>query len=478
MVALRPYQRRFLAAVENPKYDTVALSGPRGLSKTFLGGRVLARCLTPGDPLHQPGKEYILGAASLEQARLTYAFVRDALEPTGAYRWIDSTTRLGATHVATNTKLRAISSNAKTSFGLVNVPIVVIDEPGALEIVGGEMLADSLFTAQGKPGSELKLILLGTLAPMATQAGHWWFDLVNGGTTGSVYVDHFRGDLETWDNWNTIRKANPLTAVSPEFRKKLLAERDAARADSRLKARFLSYRLNIPTADESTMLLTVGDWERVCKRPVTDPQGQPIFAVDLGGGRAWSTAVAMWAGGRVECLAVAPGIPDIAAQEKRDRQPSGTYAKLLETGRLRVADGLRVQPPGELLAAAYGEWGRPACIVADRFRVAELTDVADGVPVVERVTRWSEAAADIRATRKMAMDGPLNVAHSSRALLAASLSVAIVQNDSSGNFRLIKKTRDNSARDDVAAALVLGCGLMERNPPRAPAKVYRGLVPL
>ena len=36
----------------------------------------------------------------------------------------------------------------------------------------------------------------------------------------------------------------------------MLEERDAARADSRLKARFLSYRLNQPSADESAVLLT------------------------------------------------------------------------------------------------------------------------------------------------------------------------------------------------------------------------------
>ena len=92
------------------------LSGPRRLGKTFLAGHVLARAMTPGDKLHQPGKEYILGAASLEQARMTYAFIRAELEPRGGYRWIDSTTRLGATHVASNTKLRAISSNAKNIF--------------------------------------------------------------------------------------------------------------------------------------------------------------------------------------------------------------------------------------------------------------------------------------------------------------------------------------------------------------------------
>ena len=36
---LRPFQRRFIKAVESSSYDTVALSGPRGLGKTFLAGR-------------------------------------------------------------------------------------------------------------------------------------------------------------------------------------------------------------------------------------------------------------------------------------------------------------------------------------------------------------------------------------------------------------------------------------------------------
>ena len=286
---------------ENPQYDTVAISGPRTLGKTFIAAHVLTRCMTPGDSLHQPGKEYILGAASLEQARLTYSFIREALEPTGEYRWIDSTTRLGATHKASNTKLRAISSNAKTSFGLVNVPIVVIDEPGALEIVGGQMLSDSLFTAQGKVGSRLKLILAGTLGPMATSAGHWWWDLVADGTTGRTHVQLYQGALDTWDRWATIRKANPLIGLDAHTRKVILEERDSARGDSRLKARFLTYRLNRPSGDESEVLLTVQDWERVISRAVPERQGQPIVGVDLGGGRAWSAAVAVWGNGRVEC---------------------------------------------------------------------------------------------------------------------------------------------------------------------------------
>ena len=64
----KPFQERFFRAVENPQFKTVVLSGPRSLGKTYIAAKVLERCMTPGDVLHESGKEYILGAASLEQA--------------------------------------------------------------------------------------------------------------------------------------------------------------------------------------------------------------------------------------------------------------------------------------------------------------------------------------------------------------------------------------------------------------------------
>ena len=83
---------------------------------------------------------------------------------------------------------------------------------------------------------------IGTLAP--AESG-WWHDLIDGGSYGGVYVQSLQGELEKWDKWPEIRRCNPLSTISAEFRKTLLAERDAARRDPRLKARFLSYRLNL-----------------------------------------------------------------------------------------------------------------------------------------------------------------------------------------------------------------------------------------
>ena len=402
---------------------------------------------------------------------MTYQFVRLAFGDDPDYRWIDSTTRLGATHKPSNTKLRAISSNGKTAFGLVNVPLLVIDEPGGLEISGGQMLADAVFTAQGKVGSRLKVVMIGTLGPMATYAGHWWFDLVAAGTTGGVYVQKFAGDLDSWDNWHTIRKANPLVNIDAVFRKKLLSERDLARKDSRHKARFLTYRLNIPSGDEVRKLLTVDDYRLALARPVGAREGRPVVGADMGAGRAWSAATAIYPSGRVECIAVGPGIPSIDDCERRDLVPRGTYRRLVDSGRLLIADGLRVQPAAMLADAIRSEWGTPAQVLIDRFRFNELLDVGRGLPIEARVTRWSESSSDIRSLRRMAADGPLSIDPASRLLLETSLTATDVETDTSGNHRLIKKGSANTGRDDTSAALVLAAGGWDREMSRVKPRV-------
>ena len=214
---------------------------------------------------------------------------------------------------------------------------MIWDEPGAAEVNAGELLYDAVMTSQGKPGSPLTVLFAGTLAPALSG---WWHDLVKAGTHGNIYVQSVHGDVERWDDWREIQRCNPLARVDKKFREKLLQERNEARRDSRLKSRFLSYRLNTPTADEAHVLLTVTDWRMVCSREPGAPDGRPIVACDFGGGRAWSAAVAGWRSGRIEAVAVAPGTPSLAEQEKRDRVPAGTYTKLADAGVL-YTDGDR-----------------------------------------------------------------------------------------------------------------------------------------
>ena len=438
---LRGFQKRFLRGALAPKTDVAALSIPRGNGKTFLAAHILEHCLTPGDPLHVPGAEYLLCAASIEQARLCFRFIRAEIEGDPEYSILDSGTRLGITHKPSNTKLRVLSSNGKTAMGIVNCPILVADEPGSWEVVGGTLMYDAIVTALGKPGSPMRAIFIGTLAP---SFDGWWANLVSDGTGETTYVQALQGDKAKWDTWGEIKRCNPLTAIAPAFRKRLLVERDEARLDSRLLARFKSYRLNLPSGDESEVLLTASDWETIESRPVPERVGKPIVGVDLGGGRAWSSAVAVYPNGRCEARAIAPGIPDIAEQERRDRVPPGQYATLYDRGQLEIAEGLRVQPPKMLWDMIQAAWGKPRLIVCDRYRLPELQDATQGgVRLEPRVSRWSEAAFDIRSLRKFAKDGPLAVDEDSRLLLATSLSKATVKNDDQGVAPRSAKRRDN-----------------------------------
>ena len=471
-----PFQRRFLSAVDDPRYRTVAASWPRGCGKTTIAGHVVARALTPGDPLYVAGGEVVLFAGSIEQCRLTYRQALGFLESRlDEYRMVDSATRVAITRKDCRTRLKAVGSNPKTSLGLVGTPLAIIDEPAALHTVGGTALWDAVRTAQGKPGSPLKAILTGTLSP--ADPGSWWPVLVENGTRGSTWVGLLQGRADRWRHWREILRVNPLARDFPDTAAVLREERDAAMADSRLAGAFKSFRLNRPAGDESTMLLNVADWERATARPVPEREGPAVVGIDLGAGRAWSAATAIWRSGRVEALAVAPGIPTLEAQEKRDRVPWGTYRRLALRGALRVAEGLRVQPPAELWRAVTAAWGRPARVVCDRFRLNDLVDaIGPGVEIIPRVSRWSESSEDIRALRKMTADGPLAVAKDSRALLTASLGVAMVAVDDAGNVRMRKRGTNNQARDDVAAALVLAAGSWKRSPPVARRRLRSAIV--
>ena len=270
MDALRPFQNRFIGHALASGVDTAVLSLPRGNGKSWLAGYLATRVLSPEDELFQPGTESVLGAGSIEQARIVYRFVRDELEPSGEYRFADSAQRIGITHKDSHTRLRIISSSGKTAMGIVGCPLAILDEPGSWETTGGQLMYDAIQTAMGKPNSPLKAVYIGTVAP--AHRG-WWPELVERGSHGSVYVQALRGSPERWDDWREIKRCNPLTAISPEFRAKLREERDEARKDSRLRARFLSYRMNRPTADESTVLLTTEDWKLMLPRPVPERKG-------------------------------------------------------------------------------------------------------------------------------------------------------------------------------------------------------------
>ena len=75
------------------------------------------------------------------------------------------------------------------------------------ETNAGELMFHAVRTAQGKPDSPLRAILIGTLAP-ATSG--WWPDLIAAGSTGSTYVMALQARLARWDQDAEIARVNPL----------------------------------------------------------------------------------------------------------------------------------------------------------------------------------------------------------------------------------------------------------------------------
>ena len=457
---LFPFQQKIWRDIWDDQIDTVAISMPRGNGKSWLMARAIRELIDTESDRFEDNKDVVLLAASIRQAKTVFKYLRNWLEHTGKYSWMDAANRCGVKVKGRNVEVMVISSNAKGAFGLVNTSYVFADECGAWEIVGGKLMHSALVTAQGKMGSPLKAVFASTLAPGPTNG--WWHQMIEGGNTIDTRVHYWRGDLDTWDNYHTIRKANPLIHYDARFRKKLLIERNKGRLNADAKSDFLSYRLNILNQSESESLLAPDIWKLALNRPVLEREGKPIVGADLGAGRAWSAAVAMWPNGRTEAFAVAPGIPDLTKQERRDLVPSGTYTRLADAGLLHVATGKRVQPVQDFVEMIEAKWPDTELIISDRFRASELEDCTR-FPVEQRVWQWMQASQDVRALRKSCADGPLNIEHDCRGLIAASLMAAKVENDTSGNTRLIKRGSNNTGRDDVAHALTLAAGAVERN---------------
>ena len=462
---LRPFQRRFLGDVFAPGVRSACYSLPRGNGKSSLVARLAARTLRPDDDLHVAGVENHIVAASIGQARRTvFRLLREELdEDETRFKFAESPQACHAINRATKARVSVLASGAAHAQGLVRCRWIWADEPGSWAATGGANMWDAIRTAMGKPGVPLRAVLIGTLAPALDG---WWHDLIGKGSRRSTRVHVLKGDPKRWGDWPNIRACNPLMSTFSESRDTLLEERDDARGDSRLRAAFQSYRLNVPSLDETAVLLTVADWELATAREVQPREGRPIVGIDLGRNRSWSAGVALWPStGRVEAVAVAPGLPGIEGQEKRDGVKSGAYRKLADAGLLTLTEGLRVVPPDALLDRIR-PWN-PSVIVCDRFRLDELRDTSPPCRVVPRVTRYSEAAQDIRALRRAAKDGPMNVAPESRPLVEASLAVARVKHDDGGSFRLQKDGTHNKSRDDVAAALLLAAGAAARMPKRS-----------
>ena len=245
------FQRRFIQRAMAPQIRTAALSIPRGNGKSWLAARILTHELRK----RIKNVEYDLCATSIEQARAVFGFVQGWLGETdlwGRWTFTDSTTRLGARfdhkrggRLVGTTKFKILSSNAKTAMGIVRCPLIVADEPASWEVIGGRKMHDAIQTAQGKPGSPLRVIYIGT---QELTAG-WWAELLEHGSHGSTYVQTLKANKKKWDHVKEVRRVNPLKWWDPVSRASAVrGPGTLPKKSERLKARFMTLRVESPHA--------------------------------------------------------------------------------------------------------------------------------------------------------------------------------------------------------------------------------------
>ena len=458
---LLPFQSAFVAAVcrENRPPAIAAASWPRGSGKSWLCGNLVARSLTPGDPLHEPGVENVLVASSRPQASIVLDFARESLGESSAHRWRKD----GAIHIESRARVRVISSDAKRALGLgANVRLIVADEPGSWPVTAGLRLWNAICTSTGK--RKTTVIAIGTLAPAPlTGPGSFWPDLIKQGSGEGRHVALLQADPAKWRDFDEVLRVNPVAAINPYLRQTLEREHKVALKSERAARTFRNFRLNLPGDPiESQPLITVAEFERCCARPVPPAEGRPIVGIDLGGNRSWSAAAAIFPTGRIESWALAPGDTSLASQEHEDHVVDGAYGDLVKSGGLSVDAG-RAVPSVELLLSRIWAW-KPAALVSDSYRSPELHQVVSGrVRVIEKARGGGESTSNVMALRSLLLDSNAGVVAESRALLAAAFAQTnlVISND--GLTKVVKLDQRRS-RDDAAQSLLLAAGERARRP--------------
>ena len=113
---LQPFQKRFIKQARNPAVLTCAYTLPRANGKSWLAAYIAAQELQR----ISRHEEIALCAASIEQGRIVFRFIRQMLGDDG-WRYLDSATRCAITR-SDGARLRVIGSNGKTAMGLVDTP--------------------------------------------------------------------------------------------------------------------------------------------------------------------------------------------------------------------------------------------------------------------------------------------------------------------------------------------------------------------
>ena len=449
------WQRRFLAGAFRVSGDA-ALSVARGNGKSALVAAVACGVVDPAGPLTGRRREVVVVASAFGQARIVFEDVvamlgaRYDLGDRARWRRQDSQNVATLEYRASGARIRCLGSDPARAHG-IRPALILCDEPAQWPPGTADRMLAALRTSLGKtPGS--KLVALGT---RPAGSGHWFARMLRSADYSQVHAAR-PDDPPFWAR--TIRRANPSAAHLPSLQRQLATEAEAARRDPDALAAWRALRLNGGTDDtERSVLLDADTWAGL--ESGAPAIGRYVLGLDLGQNAAMSAAVAYWPAGRLEALAVFPEVPPLAERGLSDGV-GDLYRRMAERGELLQA-GRRVSDVRALLGEVLSRWGRPAVVVCDRWREAELRQALEAVrfPLADLSVRgqgFKDGGEDVRRFRRAILSG--HVSPEKTLLLTSALAEARVVGDPAGNWKLSKSAeggRRQKARDDAAAAAIL-----------------------
>ena len=433
-----------------------------------MAARLVARALPPGDSLFCYGGESALVSNTRSQSKFVTTYVRQFLAEKQTnidkvYSFATAMSGPGSiTHKQSKTSVRTFSCNARNVQGIVGARLIIADEVGSWLGSGGLAAWEALETSLGK--GETTIFAISTLAPNGLP-GSFWYDAVMGEAgnddSDSVYRFVLSADPDKWDDWQEILRVNPAAYINDRLYRELKTGLKKAQQSERAKRKFLSYRLNIPVIGgaESEPVLPDEDWRAVRGRAVAERVGPCVVGIDAGGSTSFSAAAGYWPeSGRLELVALIPGIPSLDTQADRDDADVSAYDRLVASGSLIVADGF-VQVPLRLLFDVVRSW-QPTTVTSDAYRDSEIKRFCNGLcEYVARPKLSAAESSDLAAFRSHCGDRSVNVA-SGVDLLDYSLSQALVTRDT-GGFPRVEKVKRRS-HDDVVRAALLAFGHVQR----------------
>eukprot|EP00903_Cladosiphon_okamuranus_P002609 g2607.t1 len=441
---------RFVASVDRVRELT-------GAHTALSAGIALAGLLGVWDK--QPRREIVIAARTKDQGRIAFDFVvgfmRTLSVETQAQINIRKAPRLeveydgdGGGHI-----IKVIAADGKSALGMAPT-LVLMDERGHWMIEQGDALEASLTSALAKRKG--RALIISTSAPNDQHPFSIWLD--DGGE--GVYVQEHRPPPGLpADDVASLMQANPGAkfGIGPSLED---LQRDARRAIKRGGSALTSFRLynrNERVSDEHRgVLLTVDEWMDCEVDKLPPKQGQVVIGVDIGGSAAMTAAAFYWPlTGRLETVAAFPSVPSLADRGASDGV-SDRYIQMKSRGEL-ICLGQQTVPiqdfMREVMRKVEGE--QVACIIADRFKQAELGEAIDALklrtPVIWRGTGWKDGNEDCERFQRAAYDHEIKSLPS--LLLRAAIADAVTLRDPANNMKLTKG-RSRGRIDAVQAAVI------------------------